>query len=91
MWYDETAKQNFLTLAQADFSVRYIDPSFIFVVQTALQKFGYYLDLSGKWDDATKKTIEAFQYHFRPQNYDGIMDAETWAILQALNQKYPAK
>jgi N-acetyl-anhydromuramyl-L-alanine amidase AmpD len=32
------------------------------------------------------KTIEAFQYHFRPQNYDGIMDAETWAILQALNQ-----
>lgn len=91
MWYDETAKQNFLTLSQADFSVRYIDPSFIFVVQTALQKFGYYLDLSGKWDDATKKTIEAFQYHFRPQNYDGIMDAETWAILQALNQKYPAK
>ncbi|PIF44658.1 N-acetylmuramoyl-L-alanine amidase [Chryseobacterium sp. 52] len=91
MWYDEAAKQNFLTLAQADFTVRYSDPSFIFLIQTTLQKFGYYLDLSGKWDDATKKTIEAFQYHFRPQNYDGIMDAETWAILQALNQKYPAK
>ncbi|WP_223607122.1 N-acetylmuramoyl-L-alanine amidase [Chryseobacterium sp. OSA05B] len=91
MWYDEAAKQNFLTLAEADFSVRYADPSFVFVVQTALQKFGYYVDLSGKWDDATKKTIEAFQYHFRPGNYDGIMDAETWAILQALNQKYPAK
>jgi peptidoglycan hydrolase-like protein with peptidoglycan-binding domain len=56
------------------------------MIQTALQKFGYGLELSGKWDDATKKTIEAFQYHFRPQNYDGIMDAETWAILQALNQ-----
>ncbi|KMQ60242.1 N-acetylmuramoyl-L-alanine amidase [Chryseobacterium angstadtii] len=91
MWYDEAAKQNFLTLAQADFAVKYSDPSFVFLVQTTLLKFGYYLDLSGKWDDATKKTIEAFQYHFRPQNYDGIMDAETWATLQALNQKYPAK
>ncbi|MBB6369123.1 N-acetylmuramoyl-L-alanine amidase [Chryseobacterium shigense] len=91
MWYDEAAKQSFLDLAQTDFATRYSEPSFIFLIQTALQKFGYYLDLSGKWDDGTKKTIEAFQYHFRPQNYDGIMDAETWAILQALNQKYPAK
>jgi N-acetyl-anhydromuramyl-L-alanine amidase AmpD len=31
------------------------------------------------------KTIEAFQYHFRPQKYDGIMDAETWATCN-LNQ-----
>lgn len=91
MWYDEVAKQNFYTMAQADFAVRYSDTSFIFLIQTAFQKFGYALDLSGKWDDATKKTIEAFQYHFRPQNYDGIMDAETWAILQSLNQKYPVK
>lgn len=91
MWYDEAAKQNFLALAQEEVPLKYNDPSFIFVIQTALQKFGYYVDLSGKWDDATKRTIEALQYHFRPQNYDGIMDAETWAILQALNQKYPAK
>jgi N-acetyl-anhydromuramyl-L-alanine amidase AmpD len=39
---------------------KYNDPSFIFNIQTALQKFGYGMDLSGKWDDATKKTIEAF-------------------------------
>ncbi|MCT2561056.1 N-acetylmuramoyl-L-alanine amidase [Chryseobacterium herbae] len=91
MWYDETAKQNFLSVAQEEVPLKYNDPSFIFVVQTALQKFGYYIDLSGKWDDGTKRTIEALQYHFRPLNYDGIMDAETWAILQALNQKYPAK
>ncbi|MBL3550115.1 N-acetylmuramoyl-L-alanine amidase [Chryseobacterium sp. KMC2] len=91
MWYDETAKQNLFSIAQADFATKYIDPTFIFQTQTALQKFGYALDLSGKWDDATKKTIEAFQYHYRPQNYDGIMDAETWSILQALIQKYPVK
>ncbi|ASK32183.1 N-acetylmuramoyl-L-alanine amidase [Chryseobacterium sp. T16E-39] len=91
MWYDEAAKQSIFELAQTDFVTRYNEPSFIFLIQTALQKFGYGVEQSGKWDDATKKTIEAFQYHFRPQNYDGIMDAETWAILQALNQKYPVK
>lgn len=91
MWYDEAVKQNYFDLAQTEFVARYNEPAFIFMIQTALQKFGYGLELSGKWDDATKKTIEALQYHFRPQNYDGIMDAETWAILQALNQKYPTK
>ncbi|MBK1895498.1 N-acetylmuramoyl-L-alanine amidase [Chryseobacterium paridis] len=91
MWYDEAAKQSIFELAQTDFQTRYNEASFIFLIQTALQKFGYGIEPSGAWDDATKKTIEAFQYHFRPQNYDGIMDAETWAILQALNQKYPVK
>lgn len=91
MWYDEAAKQNYFDLAQTEFVTRYSEPAFIFSIQTALQKFGYGMELSGKWDDATKKTIEAFQYHFRPQNYDGVMDAETWAILQALNLKYPTK
>ncbi|SHM19284.1 N-acetylmuramoyl-L-alanine amidase [Chryseobacterium polytrichastri] len=92
MWYDEASKQNYYDLATStDFTVKYNDPTFIFSVQTQLQKFGYTLDLSGKWDDTTKKTIEAFQYHFRPQNYDGIMDAETWSILQALSLKYPVK
>lgn len=91
MWYDESAKQSFYDAAQIDFTAKYNEPSFVFVIQTALQKFGYAVEPSGKWDDTTKSTIEALQYHFRPQNYDGIMDAETWAILQALNQKYPTK
>ena len=43
------------------------------------------------WDKATKSTIEALQYHLRPENYDGKLDMETWAILQALNQKYSTK
>lgn len=92
MWYDEAQKQGFYDLATStDFQSKYNDPAFIFNVQTQLQKFGYGLDLSGKWDDATKKTIEAFQYHFRPENYDGIMDAETYAVLQALVLKYSLK
>jgi N-acetylmuramoyl-L-alanine amidase len=92
MWYDDAIKQGYYDLATSTgFQNTYNDAAFIINVQSQLQKFGYALDLSGKWDDATKKTIEAFQYHFRPQNYDGIMDAETFSILQALNQKYQAK
>ncbi len=91
MWFDEAVKQTFIMNAETEVSTKYNEPSFIFVVQTALHKFGYDLFPNGKWDDATKRTIEAFQYHFRPQNYDGVIDAETWAILQALNQKYPVK
>ncbi len=93
MWYDEATKQTFLDQANmsGDFATKLTDPTFIYNVQLALQKFGYNLDSSGKWDDMTKKTLEAFQFHFRPQNYSGILDVETWAILQALIQKYPTK
>ncbi len=92
MWYDEPLKQNFYDSAiLEDYAVQMAVPSFIFNVQSALRDFGYDINPTGEYDDSTKKTIEAFQYHFRPQNYSGMMDAETWAILQALNLKYPNK
>ncbi len=92
MWYDDFSKQTFLdAILPEDFAMQSTASSFIFKYQTALKTFGYGIEPSGIVDDATNKTIEAFQYHFRPEKYDGIMDAETWAILQALNQKYPQK
>src|SRR5699024_3873110 len=92
MWYDEPTKQNFYSqIIPEDFATQSTDTRFIFTYQTALKTLGYGIEPSGMYDDTTKRTIEAFQYHFRPQLYDGVMDAETWAILQALNQKYPAK
>lgn len=90
MWYDNAAKQTFYNAAvSSNFESDLSTSPFIFRIQTMLAGFGYDLQPSGSWDDATKKTIETFQYHFRPQNYDGIMDPETYAILQALNVKYP--
>jgi N-acetylmuramoyl-L-alanine amidase len=62
--------------------------SFILSVQDDLNKYGYEIQKTGIWDKQTQKVITAFQYHFRPEKYDGIMDAETWAILQALILKY---
>ncbi len=92
MWYDEDVKEGFLSqITPETLTVQSSSAEFIYSYQLALKKLGYGLEASGRIDDATKKTIEAFQYHFRPEKYDGVMDAESWAILQALNQKYPAK
>lgn len=92
MWYDEATKQGFYNqIIPETYAFEMNSPQFIFKYQTALKTLGYGIEPSGTWDDATKKTIEAFQFHFRPQKYDGMMDAESWAILQALNVKYPNK
>lgn len=92
MWYDEGTKMNFYNSAVLeDYALQMTVPSYLFKIQSALKNFGYDINPNGIYDDATKKTIETFQYHFRPENYDGMLDAETWAILQALNLKYPQK
>ena len=45
-----------------------------------------------KTESGYKNLIRAFQLHFRPQRYDGVLDAETAAVLYALIDKYfPAK
>lgn len=90
MWYDDLTKQNFMSqISPEEFVTQQNTASFIYKYQMMLRDFGYSLELNGVVDDATKKTITAFQYHFRPENYDGAMDMETFAILQALLQKYP--
>lgn len=94
MWYDDATRQNIMQMEVLNdpyFGTNLSSTQFIFKYQTALKTFGYGIEPSGIVDDATKKTIEAFQYHFRPEKYDGVMDAETWAILQALIQKYSQK
>lgn len=92
MWYDDAVKQTFISqILPEDFAAQLNTPVFVMKVQIALSKFGYQIDQSGVWDKATKQTVEAFQYHFRPETSNGIVDIETWAILQALMQKYPSK
>ncbi len=93
MWYDEDVKQNFMNqiMVSGELTTRFNELDFVSKIQQQLVQFGYALTVNGVWDKTTKQTIEAFQFHFRPSNYSGILDAETWAILQALNQKYPQK
>ena len=58
-------------------------------VQKQLRRYGYdRIPLRGILDEDTRKTISAFQIHFRPTNTDGTPDAETEAIAMALNEQY---
>ncbi|KTC32815.1 N-acetylmuramoyl-L-alanine amidase [Pseudomonas sp. ABAC21] len=54
-------------------------------VERAFQRYGYKAA-------SNRRTFElrtrAFQMHFRRRDYGGILDAETCAILYALNEKY---
>ncbi|HRL21407.1 MAG TPA: N-acetylmuramoyl-L-alanine amidase [Alcaligenes sp.] len=54
-------------------------------VQALLRKAGYETPESGIWDKATQNVIAAFQMHYRPARFDGVLDAETLAILKSLN------
>lgn len=89
MWYDENTKQNFYAISLDEVTYLYNDSNFIQKVQEQFKNFGYEIQITGQWDKQTQKVIEAFQYRFRPNNYNGTLDAETLSILRALLIKYP--
>lgn len=92
MWYDDATKERYLRMIDPEvFVMDSQNSTFIFKYQTMLNEFGYNIGPTGSNDSTTQKTIEAFQYRFRPDQADGVMDRDTYAILQALLEKYPAK
>ncbi len=84
-WYDYSDKEEFKSRFPQD---SLDSKSFILSVQQDLTKYGYKTEETGEWDEGTQKVITVFQHHFRPEIYDGILDSETWGILQALIKKY---
>lgn len=88
MWYDDASMKSIMMTSMADFDMNKDKNTFIFKCQQDLQKLGYDINPSGSWNDDNKKVVEAFQFHFRPENYDGAVDLVTYSILQALLQKY---
>ena len=57
--------------------------------QDQLEKIGYDVPHSGVLDEETRRVIAAFQMRYRPQQYDGKPDAETAALLDALESSSP--
>lgn len=57
-------------------------------LQAAFSRYGYSLVSSGVMDEHSRQVVAAFQMHFRPADYRGIVDAETVSILYALLDKY---
>lgn len=79
-WYDQEAVNYYRTQAAWDGCAT--------EVQKKLARFGYEIDVSGRLDEATKRVVAAFQMHFYPARYDGELDVETVARLDALLEKY---
>ena len=81
-WYDEADKQEFMD--EEKFNATSISD-----IKEELRKYGYEINRTNEWDRDSKDVVYAFQLHFNPKNATGDMDLETFAILKALNKKYP--
>lgn len=56
--------------------------------QTQLAQQGYRVPRHGMLDEETRNVIAAFQMKYRPARFDGMPDAETAAILAALEAQH---
>jgi N-acetylmuramoyl-L-alanine amidase len=57
----------------------------IAALRDALSAYGYDISAGDAFDARTRVVVEAFQRHFRRARVDGVADAETVAMLDALN------
>jgi len=58
-------------------------------LQASLARFGYGIQVDGRYDVPTREVVTAFQRHFRPKRVDGIADSSTVETLQALLARLP--
>lgn len=79
-WYDESTKQRY----RAKFCNAL--PSKVEVLNK-LGQYGYATS-NAESEGGYVDVLRAFQLHFRPEKYDGVLDVETVAILYALVEKY---
>jgi N-acetylmuramoyl-L-alanine amidase len=56
----------------------------IAAAQRDLELYGYAIDVTGVLDEETMQVLVAFQRHFRPTRIDGLLDAETAALIGAV-------
>ncbi|WP_204127510.1 N-acetylmuramoyl-L-alanine amidase [Pseudomonas ogarae] len=80
-WFDDTTQKTFLQAYQAN-GIPLREQ-----LLALFKKYGY--DTSAATTCAGfQRLVRAFQLHFRPAKYDGVMDIETAANLAALVKKY---
>jgi len=60
----------------------------VLTMQTALNYYGYEIELSGENDEQSRNVLRAFQMHFLPWQVSGEFTDETVAVLYALLEKY---
>lgn len=79
-WYDEGLKTDY----QARFTRQLPDHSAIF---DKLRQYGYSVPAQPE-AAYRQRLLRAFQLHFRPDDHQGVLDAETAAIIHALVDRY---
>ena len=52
--------------------------------QLRLKRIGYAIEATGRADESTTAVLIAFQRRFRPRRIDGRLDAETFALIDAV-------
>jgi N-acetyl-anhydromuramyl-L-alanine amidase AmpD len=52
--------------------------------QTRLRRIGYGIEASGRMDETTAAVLCAFQRRYRPRRIDGRLDADTFALIEAV-------
>lgn len=80
-WYDDDTKSAYLSQFSSDGL-----PSDAEII-ARLKTYGYDISDAGT-ASGLQLLIRAFQLHFRQENYSGVIDAETAAVLYALTDKY---
>lgn len=60
-------------------------------LQQMLARYGYGINDTGDYDDATRLVVAAFQRHFRPARIDGVADTSTLRTLRALLETRPER
>ncbi len=58
--------------------------------QQKLAAHGYAVPRTGELDEQTRAVISAFQMKYRPADFGGFPDAETAALLEAMNPTLPS-
>ena len=58
-------------------------------LQSMLAVYGYKVEVTGVFDEATETVVRAFQMHFRPERVDGVADASTITTLYKLSYMLP--
>lgn len=60
-------------------------------IKNEFYQYGYRINNGATWDQDSMCIVYAFQMHFNPKTLTGEVDLETFAILRALNKKYPTR
>lgn len=58
-------------------------------LQSMLSRYGYGIEVTGRYDKATATVVAAFQRHFRPSKVDGVADRATVETLLRLIAALP--